>query len=263
MIVDPDFVDHWKTRLLVNSLTDESAPIYVLRLWAHCQNRKQSQFTLTPEALKALCRFSGPADKLESSLVASGFIRRDETEIEVVGWEEYNAGLIANWENGKKGGRPKKPPETKPKQNPSKTHGLPMANPSLTHGEPIRVDKSREDKNELNTNTDLIVEDPFERFWKSFPSGRKTAKAKAKAAFKRCVKKTDPEVIIAAAAEYAASDVGKGQYVKGPEPWLNGGCWDDDRRAWNQGSGSPTTGSAAQKTLKAAERARERLLDFE
>ena len=114
MIVDPDFPDHWKTRMLVNLLGgDEASPVYLIRLWAHCQLRRQWTFEgLTPEALKALCRFPGHANKLDSSLSTSGFVRRTGTALEVLNWADYNASLIAAWGNGSKGGRPKKPPET-------------------------------------------------------------------------------------------------------------------------------------------------------
>jgi hypothetical protein len=136
MIVDPDFPDHWKTRLLVNSLdNDQAAPMYVLRLWAHCQNRRQSKFELSSEALKALCCFPGQANKLEASLVASGFVRRDERLLIVCGWASYNASLLAAWENGKKGGR----------KTPSGTPGYPRGSPDGT--DKSRVDKSREDSN--------------------------------------------------------------------------------------------------------------------
>ena len=135
MIVDPDFLDHWKTRMLIVSLDgDPSAPLYVLRIWAHCQNRRQSEFDdLSPEALKALCCFPGNANKLESSLVASGFVRRDAKKIIVTGWAEYNASLIAAWRNGMKGGRP-----------PNK----PMGIPRITQGQTdrSRVDRIREEK---------------------------------------------------------------------------------------------------------------------
>jgi hypothetical protein len=143
MIVDPDFPDHWKTRMLVDSLDgDEAAPVYLLRLWAHCQNRRTAAFENLPQAaLKALCRFPGHANKFESSLAASGFVRREDHTLIVIGWEEYNASLIANWTNGKKGGRPKK----EPAPNPSPPLEKPMGNPSVTHGEPIREDKIGED----------------------------------------------------------------------------------------------------------------------
>ena len=74
----------------------------------------------------------------------------------------------------------------------------------------------------------------FDRFWSAFPPGRRQGKEAARKAFANAAKKADPEVIIAAAAEYAASPVGRGQFVKGPAPWLNQGCWDDDRAAWNR-----------------------------
>jgi hypothetical protein len=139
MIVDPDFPDHWKTRMLVDSLDgDEAAPVYLLRLWAHCQNRRTCVFENLPQAaLKALCRFPGHANKFESSLAASGFVRREDQSLIVIGWEEYNASLIANWTNGKLGGRPKK----EPKPNPPPTNRKPMGNPSASHGEPIREDE--------------------------------------------------------------------------------------------------------------------------
>ncbi len=133
MIVDPDFCDHWKTRMLVGALDgDECAPLYVLRLWAHCQNRRQSTFeNISPEALKALCRFPGNANKLEASLATSGFVRREGKVLIVVGWDEYNSSLIAAWNNGTKGGRP---PKFKPKGNPAETQDKPMGIPM---GEPL------------------------------------------------------------------------------------------------------------------------------
>lgn len=146
MIVDPDFPDHWKTRLLVDSLEgDQAAPIYVIRLWAHCQNRRTSIFqNLTAAALKALCRYPGHPNKLESGLLASGFVRRDGEDLIVHEWEQYNASLFANWSNGKKGGRPRSTEKKKPKENPRETHGYPMANPWRT--DKIGLDKIGEDR---------------------------------------------------------------------------------------------------------------------
>ena len=149
MIVDPDFFDHWKTLLLVESLGgDKCAPLYVLRLWAHCQNRKRAEFdNLSERALKAICRFEGHANKLLAALEDSGFVRRTgESSLEVCGWSEYNAKLLANWENGAKGGRPKKQDSAN-----SETQPKPNGNPPETQRKPIRVDKSREDKKQQTT----------------------------------------------------------------------------------------------------------------
>lgn len=145
MIVDPDFFDHWRTRMVVDALQDEMAPVYIMRLWAHCQTRKSDRHTMPAAGLKAQCRAPHDAAKFEQALTEAGFVVRDDQEICVVGWAEQNASLIAAWENGGKGGRPKKP-----KQNPSETHGKPTGNPAVTQGEPIanpgETDKSREEK---------------------------------------------------------------------------------------------------------------------
>lgn len=149
VIVSPDFPDHWKTRMLVDLLGgDEIAPVYLVRLWAHCQQRHTSVFESLPTAaLRAICRYSGDAQAFEHALLEAGFISRAEGKLVVVGWDEYNASLIANWQNGKRGGRPKKP-KTEPIDNQPETYGLATSNPSETHSEPIREEKIREELKE-------------------------------------------------------------------------------------------------------------------
>ena len=116
--------------------------MYILRLWAHCQNRKTHIFrNLTVQALKALCRFSGKAEDLEAALLGSGYIRHEDGALVVHQWDEHNATLIANWENGKKAGPPKgksNPPAAHGQAvaNPSATQGLPADNPPVTQGKP-------------------------------------------------------------------------------------------------------------------------------
>jgi hypothetical protein len=163
MIVEPDFPDHWKTRLLVEELDcDEAAPVYILRLWAHCQHRKTNVFeNLSDKALKALCRYPGHPNKLEAGLIASGFVRRDSHGfLTVHQWDQYNASLFANWENGKKGGRPRKQnperTESQPAENPNETHGLSMANPNETD----REDKIRRELIEKENAAREIPETP-------------------------------------------------------------------------------------------------------
>jgi len=78
----------------------------------------------------------------------------------------------------------------------------------------------------------------FLRFWDAYPSGRKRSKKEALKTFTKAFEDgADPEVIIAKAAEYAASPEGRGKYVAGPVPWINQGRWDDDPAAW-QSDGS-------------------------
>ncbi len=152
MIIQPDFLDHWKTNLLVDLLADPCAPLYVIRLWAHCQNRKTHGIpTGNPAAIKAICRATNHTpEALLSALIESGFIEKQGEELIAHGWSETNSYLINSWENGKLGRRPKKQTQPKPTANPELTHGIPTGDPTLTQTKPIsnREDKSsnREDK---------------------------------------------------------------------------------------------------------------------
>lgn len=107
MIVEPDFLDHWKTRLLVRLLGTESAPIYVLRLWAHCQARKTDRFTgWKPDVLASVCRWDGDSKLLWESMLQT-FTKVEGETLIAHDWAECNAALISAWTNGKLGGRPK------------------------------------------------------------------------------------------------------------------------------------------------------------
>lgn len=141
MIIEPDFLDHWKTRLLMRLLDTEAAPNYVIRLWSHCQTRKTNKFPeWSPAILASVCRWSGDADQFWSAMMQT-FCRHEDGYLIAHEWDEVNASLIAAWSNGGKGGRPKKPmgnPRVNPESNP--------VNPRLTHGVTDRED--REDKTE-------------------------------------------------------------------------------------------------------------------
>jgi hypothetical protein len=147
MIVQPDFLEHWKTSLLIELLDDKCAPLYVIRLWGHCQNRKTHRFPrVSPSITKAICKAPHDAEKFENAMIDSGFIRIEGGDVVAHEWDVINASLIANWENGKKGGRP-----------PKKTHKKPIGNPDVT-------DKRREEKiddtkaKEKTSNYDLVKE---------------------------------------------------------------------------------------------------------
>jgi hypothetical protein len=146
VIVDPDFLEHWRTRMLVDALDgDEFAPFYLLRLWAHCQTRKATRFDIPAAGVKGLCKAPHDAARFEAVLIECGYLSRDGAYVEVLKWAEQNASLIAAWENGGKGGRPSKPNQNprvqdgKPKGNPAETQPEPRANPDET-------DKRRGDK---------------------------------------------------------------------------------------------------------------------
>lgn len=165
MIVEPDFLSHWKTQLLINDLNDRCAPLYVIALWAHCQQRRSDSFTnLAPNALKAICRYEGEASKLRSALERCGFLDVEGEAVVVHGWGELNAKLIANWDNGKTGGRPRNPDsrrsrsgqyseEPKPNRNPTETEN----GNTETQPKPIREDRIGEEGESVSARETLIV----------------------------------------------------------------------------------------------------------
>lgn len=141
MIVETDFLDHWKTRLLVRLLDTETAPIHVLRLWSHCQTRKTNRFEdWTPEILSAVCKWTGDANTFWSAMLQT-FGRVEDGCFVAHQWDEVNASLIASWSNGSLGGRPKKP-KANPRDNPQVNPQVnPRDNPQVTHGVTDREEK--------------------------------------------------------------------------------------------------------------------------
>jgi hypothetical protein len=171
VIIDPDFLDHWRTRMVVDALADEMAPMYIMRLWAHCQQRKADRFEIPAAGIKGLCKAQCDADKLEQALIDSGYITRDGAYVVVTKWAEKNAALIAAWENGNKGGR-------KPNPNPRVSSGQPSGNPAVTQPEPNAnpdgTDRSRGDKTSPSLRSGEVratrLPKPFElpEEWRSF-----------------------------------------------------------------------------------------------
>jgi hypothetical protein len=150
MIVDPDFLDHWKTRLAVDLLGgDELAPLYILRIWGHCQSRRKADtFAISAPGLRALCRCaSAPAEALEAALIEAGFIVREGDSIRVVDWAARNAQLISAWKNGRAGGE-----ANKGRRRNDGTEPEPDGDRNATHGEAIRSrSREEEDKNKDKT----------------------------------------------------------------------------------------------------------------
>jgi hypothetical protein len=153
MIVETDFLDHWKTRLIVRLLGTESAPLHIIRLWSHCQTRKTNRFPdWNPEILSAVCKWGGDANAFWSAILQT-FGRIEDGCFVAHQWDEVNSSLIASWSNGGKGGRPKKPTDN-PRVNPEPN----QVNPQLTHGVTDRED--REEKTEKT----MAPKSPRQRF---------------------------------------------------------------------------------------------------
>lgn len=100
---------------------------------------------------------------------------------------------------------------------------------------------------------EVEIENDFELFWKEFPSGRKKSKGTAREAFAKAAAKCEPAKIIQAATDYAASEVGRGPYVKMPTSWLNQECWNDDREAWRNRDAAGAPVAKEYKTITPAQ----------
>ena len=72
----------------------------------------------------------------------------------------------------------------------------------------------------------------FTRFWEAFPRRRRGDRPGTVRAWNKATRKADPETIVAALIEYAASDQGRGAFVRMATTWLNQEAWTDDREAW-------------------------------
>lgn len=156
MIVEADFLTHWKTRALMNAL-GEGAPRYLIALWSHCQTRKAWEFELKPLMLAGICGFEGEPEKLWQAMLELRWIEPAEEMgwYRVHGWAEINAALVGSWAGGSrtKGATwhprgypimPENRPETAPGSTRGKTPGsAPGGTPALTQG---GTDKIREEK---------------------------------------------------------------------------------------------------------------------
>lgn len=233
MIIDPDFLDHWKTRTLVVALNDEMAPLYLIRLWAHCQLRKTSKFEhLPPQAIKAICRYPGDAIELDNLLVTHGYTDRVGDSVVVCGWAEANAYLVNAWENGSRGGRKK----SSLKNSVKKPVGYPVGTPTG-----VAEEKRREEKNttkvNLSSNTDS---DSFDLFWREYP--KRVAKPAAVKAFAAACKRLassgvsfpEQHIVTRTRAYGAARLDADPKFTPNPATWLNQARFDDDPATWGE-----------------------------
>ena len=198
---------------------DPLARLLFIGLWtvADCQGVLEDR----PRRIKAQVLPYDDCDivALLDDLISKGFVRRFKAD------ESSYLHVIqfAKHQNPHKKEEAKHPAPTEPSASP----GLAPDKPSASPADSLLLIP---DSGSLNPDPG---EPGFDQFWKAYPKGRKTDKKKAKSAFAKAIKGgTAASTIIAAAKEYALSDVGRGEFVKMPTTWLNGGCWEDDRAAW-------------------------------
>lgn len=101
MIVEPDFLTHWKTLLLIDLLNDKSAPLYVLHLWTHCYQRRTDDLSGLPEkAIRIVC--GCPHENILEALIEAGFVVRDGDKLTAHNFMYYNRSLLAMEEEGQR-----------------------------------------------------------------------------------------------------------------------------------------------------------------
>lgn len=133
------------------------SPLWLQRLWAHCQTAKAWEFTgLSAANIKAICAVPADVDATAwvKALVKCRFVVRRSQNLRVHDWEVLNAGLINSWENGRKGGRPSTPAGRSRDLSKAvtgrhgETHGIPAAIPPAAHVEPTAnlAETDREDR---------------------------------------------------------------------------------------------------------------------
>lgn len=111
MKLDPGFASHWKTERLI-ARCGHGAVTGLLRLWGDCQiGRRWSGLTLNPTRLAAIMRFEGDKAELWEAMIDADAPWLDPEEggtWSVHDFADHQKQVIGMWENGRKGGRPRK-----------------------------------------------------------------------------------------------------------------------------------------------------------
>ena len=274
MIVQPNFLDHWKTNALAAKIGRLEALTALLALWSHCQQQRTWRFPQNELMLAGICRFSGNPRVLLDTLIELNLLEKTpENLLEVHEWAETNAKLLHNWDAGKKGGRPPKQPKDKPTENPRvnplKTQGEPQ-------GEPIREDKIREENTPLipqggddraidlasgiETSASAAETPPPQQAKSEATASRKKKKGGAahpdldsiydaypkkvgrdaalRAIEKRLAQGRDSADLLQRTLAYARATAtwpaSERQFIPNPATWFNQGRFDDDAATWTR-----------------------------
>ena len=127
MKIDPGFLDHWKTELLIESL-GPAGVVAVMRLWGRAQiDRKWNGLDLNPKRLAIKTKWKADENLLWSILTDTDAPWLDEAEDgtwSIHGFDEHQKQVIHLWEAGKRGGRPK---GKKPTPKKGKTYTSPSS----------------------------------------------------------------------------------------------------------------------------------------
>ena len=132
MIVTADFIEHWKTSMLIQNCDCEGV-LCILRLWSFCQTRKTD--ILPASQIEHIAKWTGQKGTLLKALFELRFIDKiDDATVRMHDFAAVNNQMFSRWENGKKGGRPKT--ERKPNDNRTITEQEPNDNRTITERKP-------------------------------------------------------------------------------------------------------------------------------
>lgn len=103
MVIHPDFINHWKTRLLIARIGREAALVALLALWAYCERKRAWELRLSPLELAGMCDYQGEPVEFFNWLIEFRFLDRtiDPSWFRVHDWENVNSGLVSKWKASK------------------------------------------------------------------------------------------------------------------------------------------------------------------
>lgn len=106
MILEPTFLNHYKIRQLISITGRKDAPLAVISLWMHCQEKKAWAFkNMHPRKLAGVCSWDEDPEAWHSTLLDLEIIEIDDSgDLWVHDWAVVNRSLIQRWELGAKRG---------------------------------------------------------------------------------------------------------------------------------------------------------------
>ena len=138
MKLDPGFISHWKTELLIADLGAEGV-IAILRLWGNAQIKRQySGLVLTPRRLAMETKWKGDENHLFSVLTdpdAPWLDQDDDGTFSIHGFNEHQNQIVKLWTlnpNGR-GGKVSPKPSSKDTSSSSSSSSYPNCQPNGNH----------------------------------------------------------------------------------------------------------------------------------
>lgn len=207
-------------------------------IWADQQTIDGNAASVTLSLLDRLSSVTG----FGNAMIQSGWLSSSENGLKFVNFDRHNG------ETAKTRALTAKRVNRHRNSNASVTEEKRDCNASVTEPALPREEKRREeiilDNNNNNKRKPRLPKtgDPYSEifleFWKVFPASRRQKKPEAFRAWQKVMQSgADPVEIIQGASDYASSYLAtkdQGKYCMGPEPFLNGHRWEDDRESWKK-----------------------------